>query len=72
MIIIELKGGLGNQMFQYAFAYNLSKKILYSDEFNITNRLGLIDHSIISGTINYLYWKNIKNNILTFTSKDPQ
>jgi DNA replication protein DnaC len=43
---------------------NLSKKILYSDEFNITNRLGLIDHSIISGTINYLYWKNIKNNII--------
>ena len=27
MIIVKLMGGLGNQMFQYAFAYNLSKKL---------------------------------------------
>ena len=26
MIIINLKGGLGNQMFQYAIGYCLSKK----------------------------------------------
>jgi hypothetical protein len=26
-IVVRLQGGLGNQMFQYAFAYNLSKKI---------------------------------------------
>lgn len=27
MIEVKLKGGLGNQMFQYAFAYSLSKKL---------------------------------------------
>ena len=26
MIVIKLYGGLGNQMFQYAFAYSLKKR----------------------------------------------
>ena len=30
MIILDLRGGLGNQMFQFAYAYNLSKR--YNNE----------------------------------------
>ena len=26
MIVMRIKGGIGNQLFQYAFAYSLSKK----------------------------------------------
>ena len=36
MIAIKLYGGLGNQMFQYAFAYSLKKKEEVEVKFDIS------------------------------------
>jgi hypothetical protein len=37
MIVVKLKGGLGNQMFQYAFGYSLSRKLKKNLFLDITN-----------------------------------
>ena len=36
MIISHIVGGLGNQMFQYAFAYSISKKIKQEIKFDVS------------------------------------
>jgi hypothetical protein len=43
MIVVKLKGGLGNQMFQYAFGYSLSRKLNKKLFLDITyfNRISL-------------------------------
>ena len=36
MIIIKLKGGLGNQMFQFAFAYMLKRRLKVEVKFDLS------------------------------------
>ena len=43
---------------------NTLKIIWYSQDFNIEEKLKLVDHSIISGLANTNYWERIINNVL--------
>lgn len=56
MIIVKLMGGLGNQMFQYAYAYNLAKK--FNEELFVDTRFYPADGKI---NINDLMVPELKN-----------
>ena len=40
-LTVEIAEGLGNQIFKYAFAYSLSKKLGYNFEFSDHVNLGI-------------------------------
>jgi hypothetical protein len=71
MIIIKLKGGLGNQMFQYAFAKSISLKLstkLFVDLTSLSNEVKIDNLTHRNYQLNRF---NINDNVLTFEqSKD--